>query len=165
MLSHKQKHTLESYISTLSALEEYAYESSVKDASKSKLSDIDSICRVLEYARIYLVADLADAYFYFNNAMKSLFERALFKEFYQTYPNDFIDDVKNAVKSPETLLGDVCSLLADELSQDPIEKLELLHFISGDLMASLEMFAGIFQATKYENGYFTINFKKLNETT
>lgn len=164
MLGHKHKHTLESYISTLAPLEEYAYASSVEAASKWEFSNGDSICRVLEYARIYLVADLAAAYFCFNDIIKPLFERMLFKQFYQVYPDDFITDVKNAVKSHDTILGDVCSLLAEELSQDLIEKLELLHFINGDLTASLKMFANIFQATKYKDGYFIINFKKLNKT-
>lgn len=163
-MSNKHKCILDDYLSILSRVGQYAYLDSIKDGLKLELSNRDFICRVLEYARIYLVADLAASYFYFNDAMKSLFERTLFKQFYQTYPDDFITDMKNAIKSHDTLLGDVCSFLAEELSQDPFEKLELLHFIGGNLTASLKMFAGIFQATKYKNGYFTINFKKLNKT-
>lgn len=163
MLSHKNKYTLESYISMLSDLEEHAYKSSIKAASELKFSNSDSICKVLEFARIYLVADLAAAYFYFGDATKTLLERALFEEFYQTYPDNFIADVKNAIKSHDTMLGDVCSLLAEELSQGAIEKLELLCFIRVDLTASLEMFANVFRATKYKDGYFTVNFKKLNK--
>lgn len=159
MLNNKQKFNLDSYLSMLALFDQYAYDSCEKDASLPDMPDQHLFLTILDYTRLYLIADLAVAYF--DGLEKDMFEKKLFAKFYQTYPSVFVSDLKSAIKSPDTQLGDICTLLCDNFTDEPFTRLELLTFISKDLIASLKLFATLFKSTKLKNGWFILDFNAL----
>ncbi len=161
MFGKKKKYNFDQYISALSCFAEYAYNSSEKDIAKLKIEETHSLLRALDYTRLYLVSDLASAWLNFDVATKKVFERKLFAKFYSVYPEDFITDLRSAIKSNETQFGDLADFIATIFSNDSFEKLSILSYTVSDLTASMQMFSSFFRATKVKNNLFCVNFRKL----
>ncbi len=159
MFGKKQKFDLNEYIAIISILAEDAYKICEKQIESLNIKDKESLMRALDYTRLYFLSDLMVAWLELDDD-RYLLQKKIYGKFYSVYPDDFLKSLSDAIQSDDTKLGDVCSFLARNFSDDASEELLILTFIGSNLMPSMETFSDFLKATKRKNGYYIVDYNK-----
>lgn len=163
MPQKKETFTYEAYIKHIAYIAERCYKKSEKLFSNASITHKDELLQALDYTRLFFAADLYAAWLCIGDCSRAEFQKKLFAHFYKTYPEDFLSDLQDSIKSDETKLGDVCNFLVDSFSNEgAISKIYLLELIRSDLTPSLKLFSSAFRATTLrEDGMYVINCSKM----
>lgn len=157
-MNHKKKFSTSEYYALVALMASNDYDESEKKVSNLGIENKDDLIRGLDYARLYLISDLAAVWL---RCERSSFERMLFSRFYKTYPDDFLRDFRSAIKSRKTIMSDICVFFMDNFAPDDADlRYEISLFVSTDLAASLANFSALFRSTKKEDGCYIVNKKK-----